>query len=241
MKTNPCQTKSSVKEIRERFDSDVERFSNLETGQQTTIDAPLCLELITEAAYHVNPGAKSVLDIGCGAGNYTIKLLSKIPDLDCFLIDLSAPMLSKAKERIAVSTMGTVTTVQGDIRELNLEKESFDIIMAGAVFHHLRTEDEWYSVFRKVFEALKPGGSVWISDLVIHESENINKMFWSRYGNYLKELGGDDYRDKVLTYVEKEDSPRSVNFQLKMLEKAGFSRTEILHKNSCFAAFGAIK
>ena len=38
--------KSSVAEIRARFDNDVERFANLETGQSATVDAPLVLELI---------------------------------------------------------------------------------------------------------------------------------------------------------------------------------------------------
>src|SRR5687768_11443821 len=32
--------KSTVDEIRRRFDADVERFSNLETGQSATLDAP---------------------------------------------------------------------------------------------------------------------------------------------------------------------------------------------------------
>jgi len=35
-------------EIRARFDKDVERFSNLETGQSATIDAPLAMELIAQ-------------------------------------------------------------------------------------------------------------------------------------------------------------------------------------------------
>jgi tRNA (cmo5U34)-methyltransferase len=38
--------KSTIEEMRERFDTDVERFSNLETGQSATIDAPLAMELI---------------------------------------------------------------------------------------------------------------------------------------------------------------------------------------------------
>ena len=38
--------KSTVDEIRQRFDADVERFSNLETGQSATADAPLGMELI---------------------------------------------------------------------------------------------------------------------------------------------------------------------------------------------------
>jgi tRNA (cmo5U34)-methyltransferase len=42
--------KSTVDEIRQRFDADVERFSNLETGQSATIDAPLAMALVAEAA-----------------------------------------------------------------------------------------------------------------------------------------------------------------------------------------------
>ena len=40
--------KATVEEIRQRFDADVERFSNLETGQSATVDAPLALALIAK-------------------------------------------------------------------------------------------------------------------------------------------------------------------------------------------------
>ena len=39
----PLDRKSSVPEIRDRFDGDVERFSNLETGQTATFDAALAM------------------------------------------------------------------------------------------------------------------------------------------------------------------------------------------------------
>ncbi len=66
--------KSTTEEIRIRFDNDVERFSNLENGQTATIDAPLAMDLITQAAISATPTIRRVLDIGCGAGNNTLKL-----------------------------------------------------------------------------------------------------------------------------------------------------------------------
>jgi tRNA (cmo5U34)-methyltransferase len=62
-----------------------------------------------------------------------------------------------------------------------------------------------------------------------------------KYGDYLENLGGRAYRDKVLDYVSKEDSPRSLNYQVQLMKKIGFRHTEILHKNLCFAAFAGIK
>ena len=234
-------TKSTNDEIRTRFDNDVERFSNLETGQATTIDAPLTMELCTEAAKYVNPTAKDLLDIGCGAGNYTLKMLSKISNLNCTLNDLSMPMLERAQQRIESQTNGTVSIIQDDMRNLNLTDESFDIVLAAATFHHLRDDADWEHVFSKLYKALRPGGSIWISDLIIHDTAPLEKLFHQRYSDYLDTLGGPEYRRKVLDYIEHEDTPRSVNFQMDLLRKVGFKSVEILHKNSYFAAFGAIK
>src|SRR6516165_4428065 len=138
--------KSTVEEIRRRFDADVERFSDLETGQSATVDAPLAMALVAEAAAATTPHARHVLDVGCGAGNYTLKLLEQLPNLDVTLIDLSQPMLDRARERVSHMTAGRVTTIRGDIREIFLPDGQFDIVLAAAVLHHLRADKEWEDV-----------------------------------------------------------------------------------------------
>lgn len=153
--------KSTIEEIRKRFDHDVERFSNLDTGQTATIDAPLAMELITRAAVSATPVIRRCLD--------------------------------------------------------------------------------WDSTFRKIYALLRPGGSFWVTDLVSHEIEKVDALMWQRYADYLIEFGGSKYQQDVFAYIEREDSPRPVTFQLELMRKVGFAKTEILHKNSCFAAFGAIK
>jgi tRNA (cmo5U34)-methyltransferase len=233
--------KSTVDEIRQRFDNDVERFSNLETGQQATVDAALAMDLVTQAAALVTPRAKRVLDIGCGAGNYTLKLLERLPDLDVTLIDLSRPMLDRAQERIRRQTRGSITTVQADVQEVDLGEATCDIILAAAVLHHLRTDDEWRSVFAALRRALALGGSLWIFDLVESDIPAVSQLQWQRYGDYLRQLKGDEYRQHVFDYIAQEDSPRSLTFQLDLLRAIGFSAIDVLHRNGCFAAFGAVK
>lgn len=233
--------KSSVDDIRERFDHDVERFSNLETGQSATVDAPLVMNLIAQAAVAVNPRATHMLDVGCGAGNYVVKLLEQLPNLNADLNDLSQPMLKRAVERVSLVTTGEVTVLHGDIRDLELQPEHYDIIVSAATLHHLRNDLEWEQVFQKLYNALKPGGSFWISDLVEHTDEKINALMWHRYGEYLTALKNITYRDYVFDYIEREDTPRPLLYQLDLLRSVGFRNVEILHKNSTFAAFGGIK
>lgn len=233
--------KSTVEEIRQRFDADVERFSNLETGQSATVDAPLALAMVAETAAAVTPPAKDLVDVGCGAGNYSLKLLQHVPNLNVTLIDLSQNMLDRAAARVGAVTAGTVKTVQADIRAISLAPQSTDIILAAAVLHHLRTDDEWRSVFRQFYEALRPGGSIWIFDLVEQSIPEVQRLQWRMYGEYLSNFKDDAYRDHVFAYVEKEDTPKPLVFQLDLLREVGFRQVDVLHKHSCFAAFGAVK
>jgi tRNA (cmo5U34)-methyltransferase len=115
------------------------------------------------------------------------------------------------------------------------------VIIVAAVLYHLRDDGDWEFAFKKIFALLRPGGSFWITDLVSHENAEVHKLMWRRYGEYLTAMGAEDYRDKVFAYIDQENSPRSVIYQLDLLKRVGFETIEILHKNSSFAAFSAVK
>jgi len=233
--------KSTPDEIRARFDSSVERFADLEIGQTSTVDSTFVMRLVAEVAAAANHKATHVLDIGCGAGNYTLSLLRYLPALNVTLVDLSRPMLNRAVDRIQQATSGNVTAVQADIRDWPAGREQFDIVLAAAVLHHLRGDEEWRSVFAKLHAALKPGGGLWVFDLVESSLPAVEGVMKDRYGAYLTELKDAEYRRQVFDYIAEEDSPRSVVWQLDLLRETGFSPVEILHKNICFAAFGGMK
>lgn len=233
--------KASADQIRQRFDGAVEYLSDLERGQTAIPDAALALDLVAEAAAAATPRARHVLDVGCGAGNYTLRLLGRLPGLDVTLLDLSAALLERAAERVGAATSGSVATLQGDVRELELGEERFDVVVAGAVLHHLRAEEEWRAVFGKLYAALRPGGSLWISDLVDHAAPELQAVMAGRYAAYLVRLGGEELRDVVFAEIAEQDTPRPLLFQLDLLRAVGFAGVEVLHKTSCFATFGAVK
>lgn len=236
------ENKSTLKEIEERFDNDVERFSSLDTGQATTLDAAFNMELITDAIRKVYPELTDVLDIGCGAGNYPVKLLQKIPNLNVTLVDLSQPMLAKAKERVENLTSGNVTVIKGDFRTVDFNGKKFEVIMATAVLHHLRDDADWFTSFERLYELLVPGGSIWIFDLILQNNPALQHLIYNeRYGDYLVSLRDGHYRDHVSAYIEKEDSPRSLMFQLDLLKQVGFTTVDVLHKNLCFSSYVAFK
>jgi tRNA (cmo5U34)-methyltransferase len=92
-----------------------------------------------------------------------------------------------------------------------------------------------------LYDALKPRGSFWIFDIVESPLPEVQAIHWRRYGEYLTAAGGDAFREELVERIITEDTPRSVPFQLDLLRAVGFGEVEILHKNSCYAAFGAVK
>jgi len=237
----PLMEKSTIEEIRTRFDHEVERFSQLETGQQALFDARLVLDLVAQAAAtHLQPG-DTLLDLGCGAGNFTLRVLQEISPLDCHLVDLSLPMLERAKQRIEAAGGQSVSVYQTDLREANFPEASVDCILAGAVLHHLRDEADWAATFGQLHRWLKPGGRLYVADLAIFDDPAIQQIMWKRFGQHLESLEGPDYREKVFAYIEKEDSPRSLSFQWELLRKVGFSRVDVLHRNAVNACYFAVK
>ena len=234
--------KSTLKEIEKRFDNDVERFSNLDTAQATTLDARYNMDLITDCIAAIYPDKINVLDIGCGAGNYPVCLLQKIKAADVTLVDLSQPMLNKAHERVSKLAKGNVATIKGDFRTILLPENKFDVIIATAVLHHLRDDRDWETAFARLYRLLKPNGSVWVFDMVQQTSEEMQHLIFTvKYGEYLADLKDENYRDHVFAYIDREDSPRPLVYQQDLLKKAGFKNVDVLHKKLCFASFVGFK
>ena len=242
----PSVTPSTPAEIRDRFNADVERFSDLATGQAAQQDAPLHLELLTEAAAAVTPAPTAILDLGCGAGNYVLKLLEALGPAAAGverieLVDLAPRMLDRAVERIGAVFDGEIHPVEADVRAFAFGEGRFDVVMAAQCLHHLRETPEWEAAFASVFGSLRPGGGFWVCDSLVAEHTGVDEAQKRRWHRYLEELRDVAYAEEVMAYVAKEDTPRPLFWQLDLLRRCGFEGIEVLHKHGRFASFGGIR
>jgi ubiquinone/menaquinone biosynthesis C-methylase UbiE len=98
----------------------------------------------------------SVLDIGCGTGNYT-SLFQKITQEKGWKIcglDPSKDMLAIARRKNA-----RIVFRQGTAEQIPWESDSFDFIYMTDVIHHV---PDIRAMFAEILRVLKPGGSVCI-------------------------------------------------------------------------------
>lgn len=108
-----------------------------------------------------NP-CRRVLDLGCGTGEFSRLLASRVESV--VAIDLSPKSIEIAKERSKHLT--NVDFCVADILQWNFPAEEFDAIVSIATVHHLSIE----TLLPKLKNALKPGGVLIILDLLAHDT-----------------------------------------------------------------------
>jgi SAM-dependent methyltransferase len=110
--------------------------------------------ILLEAAAAV-PGER-VLDVGCGTGATLIPFAAAVgPQGHATGIDIAAPMLARARERVAEQGLTNVTLLQADAQVHDFAPASFDLVTSrfGVMFFADPT-----AAFRNLCGALRPGG-----------------------------------------------------------------------------------
>lgn len=96
-----------------------------------------------------------VLDVGCGTGHSTLRAADRSRHGHVLGVDLSAPMLARARELAALSGRDNVTFEQADAQVHRFGTGSFDVVLsqAGVMFF-----DDPVAAFENIGDAMVPGG-----------------------------------------------------------------------------------
>ncbi len=101
-------------------------------------------------------GHELVLDVGCGTGRLTERLLERLPRGRVVAIDLSSNMLQAAQGFLRPRFEGRIQLVMADAAALPAVGVA-DAIFSTATFHWVRDHPR---LFRSLHAALKPGGRI---------------------------------------------------------------------------------
>lgn len=111
-----------------------------------------------------------ILDVGAGGGYHALHYAKRFPDGQVVGLEFDAPSLALARQTIAEAGLGErVEFRHGDANELD-EENVYDLVTMSIALHETGGPSEYRNVLGRVRRALKPGGTVMVSELPYPDS-----------------------------------------------------------------------
>ena len=159
-----------------------------------------------------------VLDLGSGAGFDCFLAAGKVgPEGRIIGVDMTPEMLEKARENAQKGNFSNVEFRLGEIENLPVADGVIDIIISNCVINLAPDKDR---VFSEAFRALKPGGRIMVSDIVL--TKELPDFIKNNMAAYVGCISGAIIKDNYLNAIKKAGFMDvkiidEVNFPLKYI------------------------
>jgi len=117
-------------------------------------------ELVDTMAKPADGKVDRILDVACSIGQATMILKDRYPDAEVIGLDVALPLLRYGHWQ-AVERGIDVTFMQGLSEDMQLEDNSFDMILSYILFHEIPV-DVIKKTVAELFRVLRPGGTLCI-------------------------------------------------------------------------------
>ena len=124
-------------------------------------------------------GRWDILDVGTGTAQIPIELCRRGIDCRVDAIDLSEQMLNVGRRNVGRTGLtGTIILTKADAKQTTFGDASFDVVMSNSIIHHI---PEPIMVLREMVRVLRPGGLLFVRDLMRPENSQVVDVLVSTY------------------------------------------------------------
>ncbi len=160
-----------------------------------------------------------VLDLGAGTGALAAAIL-RHPEVGVVeLVDVDAEMLGQARDRLR--SFGA--RARFTLRSFTDPLPSCDAVAASLALHHIRAFEDKAALFRRIFEALQPGGVFVNADATMPSDEAGRKAGFAAWATHMARSGiGEAQARAHFAEWAEEDTYFPLDDELSALAAAGF-------------------
>ena len=206
-------------------------------------------EMLDAIALCIPPGCQRILDLGCGSGELSLKILKRHPSAEVVAVDYSPRMLEFAKRKLESAGYREVWRgIEADFGDWANDRvsaigDSFDACVSSLAIHHLTNEMK-FKLFVRIRESLNSGGVFWSGDPILAEGSILSETYQSVREEWANQQGETlaEIRAKIGKSVpygySQPDQLATLDEHLQMLKTAGFDPVAVPWKYYGLAVFG---
>jgi len=163
------------------------------------------------------PAGSSLLDLGCGPGDISLRLAAAYPHAQVHALDGSAAMLALGRAALAThpELAGRLRFVEGLVPGAVLPRAHYEAVVSNSLLHHLHDPA---GLWRMVRERGRPGAPVVVMDLARPASEAAARALLDLHAAGEPEVLRRDFYNSLLAAFE----PAEVAEQLEQARLAHF-------------------
>ena len=181
--------------------------------------------------------ATQILDLGAGTGLLAALIRARFPDASLHLIDLSAAMLAKARERFEGDTRTTFEVAGYSVAAL---QGRYNAVVSALSIHHLE-DDAKRALFDSIMNVLLPGGVFVNAEQVMGSTPALEERYKREWLHKVRALGATEQQISDSLFRQQEDRCASVEDQMAWMRSAGFSDVDCWFKDGRFATLAGTK
>ena len=189
---------------------------------------------------HCQEGS-AIYDLGCSLGAASFAIAEQIACENCLIhaIDSSQAMISRLQDRLQTSGTPQIVSQCADITDVEINNASVVVLNFTLQFVPRRSRD---ALIQKVYEGLRPGGILIISEKIEFPDPTLNEMFTELYYNFKEQMGYSKMEiSQKRTALENVLVPETLDSHRQRLSHAGFSAIDVWFQCFNFASLVAFK
>ena len=226
-----------MKGVKKHFEEEASEFDNIIL--KLVPHYTQMIETLVSAIPFDNKDPIKIIDLGCGTGYVSMNIKERFPNSSLTCLDFAENMIVKAKIRLG--KYKDVTFILKDIRKFEFDKK-YHAVVSSLALHHLETKKDKIKFYKKIFDALEPGGVFYNSDIILGSNQYLHQLYLSKWKEFMeRSLPGNEIEDTWMVKHHKEDRPEILLDQLSWLEDIGFKEIDVLWKYYNFAVYGGTK
>jgi len=224
-----------------RFDDRVTKvFADM--IQRSVPGYALTLQMIAVIAAQYAQKGSHLYDLGCSLGAATLSLRHGIQNSDCQIIavDNSSAMLTQCQQYIDADSAPTPVHLQhADIQDIELENASVVVLNFTLQFIPI---DERATLLQRIFNALRPGGVLVLSEKVSFDTLGKNERLIELHEGFKRSQGYSELEvSQKRQALENVLIPETLSCHHQRLQQAGFSDSQTWFQCFNFASILAFK